>query len=66
MSWVDVLPSTNTIIALKVYCVDRKGGKQTAFGYLGIKEGQLNRPAGILADDRWNKILLSECDIDRL
>ena len=40
-----------------MYRVNRDGNAQTAFGYLGIREGQLSRPAGILLDDRqplWN------------
>ena len=37
---------------LKVYTVNRDGSVQTAFGYLGMKEGQLHKPAGILLDDR--------------
>ena len=40
------------VYVLQVYNVNRDGSGQTAFGYLGMKEGQLHKPAGILLDDR--------------
>jgi len=49
----------------KVYRVNRDGNAQTAFGYLGTREGQLSRPAGILLDDRGN-VLVSDSKNQRL
>ena len=39
-------------IDAQVYRVNRDSSAQTAFGYLGTREGQLSKPAGILLDDR--------------
>ena len=47
-----LIMSTQHPVLLKVYTVNRDGSAQTAFGYLGTREGQLSRPAGILLDDR--------------
>ena len=46
----------------QVYTIDLETGQQTAFGYLGTKEGQLQCPASLLADDRSGlSTLLSWC-----
>jgi len=49
----------------EVYTVNRDGSGQTAFGYLGSKEGQLHKPAGILLDDRGN-VMVSDSENHRL
>jgi len=49
----------------KVYTVNRDGSAQTAFGYLGSREGQLLKPAGILLDDRGN-VMVSDSKNCRL